>query len=139
VGAILLGETGVACNTADSGDPQACDASDPLTFSFARPDQRSGFSGFSLHRIAKAGLGTPVLLGAVCVASGFGAGLPPGAVVTQVESPPFAPAVRTAAYYVIAHDPTAPGAAPAGRARPARTGTGINGPESPRFVDPACP
>jgi hypothetical protein len=139
VGAIALGETGVTCNLADSGNPLACDGSDSLTFAFFRPEQRSGFSGFSLHRVAKAGLASPSLLGAVCIASGFGAALPPGAIVTQVETPPFAPAARSAAYYVIAHDPTAPGAAPVGRARPTRTGTGINGPEYPRFVEPACP
>ena len=139
VGTILLGESGVTCNSADSGNPLVCDGSDSLTIAFVRPEQRSGFSGFSLHRVAKAGLATPALQGTVCVASGFGAALAPGAMVTQVEAPTFAPATRTAAYYVIAHDPIAPGAAPAGRARPTRTGTGINGPESPRFVEPACP
>jgi len=138
-GTIVLGETGVSCNPADSGDPSACDAADSLSFAFTRPEQGDGFAGFSIHRVARAGLATPALLGAVCIASGLGVALAPGATVTQVEAPSFAPAVRTAAYYVLAHDPIGPGAAPAGRARPTRTGTGTNGPPAARFVEPACP
>jgi len=139
-GMIQLGEAGVTCSAGDSGSPAACDATDALVFTFAKPAQGSGLGGFSLLRAARSGLATPVVTGATCVVAAFGAAEATGALITQPEAPSFAPASRTAAYYVIAHRATTPGGpAAAGSARPLRTGDGWNGPTSPRLVDPACP
>ena len=133
----------VTCNVATSGSPTACDASDSIQVNFTKPAQSGNLAGFSLYRATEASLtatDTPVVDSVVCVVANFGGAAGVGTPVTQAESPNNTPVSRAANVYLVAHrQVVASGPAPADIARPNVTGTGLNGPTSPRFLTPLCP
>jgi hypothetical protein len=160
-GAIDIGGSTVTCNTADTGSATRCDAGDSLSISFRKPGQSGNLSGFDLVRknllvnpppafpppsTIVPGFGSPIITGGICLGpaqTNFGIADATDALVTvSTAGSVFTPASKQVGYYIVVHSQTVnvqPG--PADRARPIKTGTGINGPSpaTARFVDPFCP
>jgi hypothetical protein len=133
----------VTCTEASTGSATVCDATDPLSFTFSKPNQVGNLSGFGLYRATEASLtstDSPIVDSFTCLVGNFGSGAAPATPVVQAETPVVAPASRAANVYVIGHRQlVAVGSTPAGTQRITVTGSGTNGPSVPRFVSPVCP